>query len=87
MMGLSMSENDRIRRLLEEFEKDCRWFSDNYDKLEKKYLGKVVAVKGRKVIAVGESVEDLVKQLSEMDVDVGTVYMGTIPPKGVAFIL
>lgn len=84
---MSASAEEDVKILLETFEKNWKWFSDHYDQLEKKYPDKVVAIKDQKVIAVSAKVEDLLDELKAKKEDIGSVYMGSIPPKGIAFIL
>lgn len=76
-----------VKTLLETFEKNWNWFSDHYDQLEKKYADKVLAIKDQKVIAVSGKIEDLLAELEAKKEDISSVYIGTIPPKGIAFIL
>lgn len=84
---MSMSEEEEFKLLLETFEKNWSWFSDHCEQLEKTYANKVLAIKDQKVIAVNAKVEGLLDQLKKKNVDVSTVYVGSIPPKGIAFIL
>lgn len=83
--GESKVAEDKL--VLETFEENWNWFTDHYGELEKKYANKVVAIKNRKVIAVSEKIEDLLEQLKIKNEDISSVYMGSIPPKGMAFIL
>jgi hypothetical protein len=46
---------------------NLKWFRDNYDRLKKQYDDKWVAVKDKKVIASGNSFENVVTSLKESD--------------------
>lgn len=51
-------------RGLDEFEEDARWFYENLEKL-KKFSGKFVAIKSKKVIASDKNVNDVIKEVEE----------------------
>lgn len=84
---MSLSKEEELKPLLETFEKNWSWFSEHYDQLEKKYASKVLAIKNQKVAAVSEKIEDLLEDLKAKSEDISSIYIGSIPPKGIAFIL
>lgn len=69
------------------FEDNLDWFTEHYDELEKNYGNKVLAIKNRKVIAVSTTLEKLLDELRSRKEDISSIYVGSIPPKGMAFIL
>ena len=73
--------------VLEMFEDNWDWFTSHYNELETKYANKVLAIKNRRVIAACDRIEDLLAHLKLKNEDISSVYMGSIPPKGMAFIL
>jgi SepF-like predicted cell division protein (DUF552 family) len=81
-----VSEADIIKAL-EETEKSRAWISKNYDQLRNKFQGKVFAVKNERVVATSESVTKLVEEVKRKGEDPALMLMGSIPPKGVVFIL
>ncbi|MCW4034246.1 MAG: hypothetical protein NWF03_02650 [Candidatus Bathyarchaeota archaeon] len=76
-----------VKQAQESFEDNLDWFTEHYDELEKNYGNKVLAIKNRKVIAVSASLEKLLDELRNRQEDISSIYMGSIPPKGMAFIL
>jgi hypothetical protein len=70
----------------ERLEQDSAWVTENYENL-RKYEGKVVAVKNKTIIAVSESLEDLLKNLEEKKENTACLLLEAIPPKNVSFIL
>lgn len=71
---------------LQRLEEDSTWVTQHYDSL-RKYEGKVVAVKNRKIIAVSESLEKLLKDLEQKKENTACLLLEAIPPKNVSFIL
>jgi len=65
---------------------DSQWITENYDKL-RKYEGKVIAVKNKKIIQVSDTLEQLLKKLEEKKENSAFLLIEAIPPKGVSFIL
>ena len=83
---MDMSE-EKIIRLLREFEENEEWFSENYQELQKKFENMILAIKDKKIISMKRDMESLLKDLESKNIEVESVYIGTIPPKGIAFIL
>lgn len=84
---MSISEEEEIKRTLEMFEESQNWFNDHYAELEKEYGDMLVAIKDKEVLSVATTVEDLLEDLKMKNEAIGSVYIGSIPPKGTAFIL
>jgi hypothetical protein len=72
--------------LLEKLDQDSSWVNDNYCDFQK-YRGKVIAVKERKIVAVQDDVELLLKKLEKMKENPAFLLIEAIPPENVAFIL
>ncbi|MCK4478850.1 hypothetical protein KAU88_10070 [Candidatus Bathyarchaeota archaeon] len=72
--------------LLQELDRDSNWVSENYDILQK-YQGKVIAVRGQKIIAIQDSIEELLEVLEQKKEDPALLLIEAIPQKDVAFIL
>jgi len=71
---------------LEMLDNDSQWVTENYDKL-RKYEGKVIAIKNKKIIDVADTLENLLKKLEEKKENSAFLLIEAIPPKGVSFIL
>lgn len=74
-------------KLLEAFEKNEEWFNEHYEEFQETYTDMVLAIKDKKVISVSAKIEDLLEDLKAKDEDISSVYIGSIPAKGIAFIL
>lgn len=85
-LNLSVSEEELVKLLLE-FEENEEWFSGHYKDLQKKYADMMLAIKDKKVISASPEIEELFNDLKSKNVDIDSVYITTIPPKGIAFIL
>ena len=80
---MDMSE-EKIIKLLREFEENEKWFSENYQELQKKFENMILAIKDKKIISIKRDMESLLKDLESKNIDVESVYIGTVPPKGIA---
>lgn len=84
-MGVQ-DEKDVVKVLLE-FEENERWFDRHYKELQEKFPNMVLAIKDKKIISMSPEIEELINDLRMKSVNTSSVYIGTIPPKGIAFIL
>lgn len=84
---MSTSKEEEIKRTLEMFEESQNWFSDHYEELEKKYQDMLLAIMNKKIISAYADLDDLFEDLKTKNVDVSSVFIASIPPKGIAFIL
>lgn len=71
---------------LEMLDNDSQWVTENYDKL-RKYEGKVIAIKNKKIIDISDTLENLLKKLEKRKENSSFLLIEAIPPKGVSFIL
>ena len=60
---------EQMLQSLEKFEKDSKWFSENYDELKKKYKGKFVLIKNSRVVASGNSMGDIKQKAEKEGID------------------
>lgn len=72
---------------LQAIERDSKWFSENYDKYKEIFVGKIIAVKSEKILSVGDDMRELGNKIEEKGEDPRWVYVTSIPPKDVVFIL
>ncbi|MGB2729060.1 MAG: DUF5678 domain-containing protein [Halobacteriota archaeon] len=72
---------------LKAIDRDGRWFGENYDRYKKIFEGKIIAVKDEKILSVGDDMQELSNEIEEKGEDPRWVYVTTIPPKDVVFIL
>lgn len=72
--------------LLQELDRDSTWVSEQYETFQK-YQGKVIAIKGQKIIAIQDNLEELLEDLKKQKEDPALLLIEAIPPKNVAFIL
>ena len=61
-----MKNEEKIKKILEEFEKDLEWIEKNYKEIYKKYKGKWIAVKNEKIVACNKDFEKLWEKLKEI---------------------
>ncbi len=73
--------------LLKAIERDSKWFSVNYDRYKKIFEGKVIAVKDEGILGVGDDMQELLNKIEERGEDPRWVYVTSIPPKDIVFIL
>jgi len=55
----------------QKFDKNMKWFQDNYEKLKEEYAGKYVSVSEGKVILCDKDARVLIKKLREQYGDIG----------------
>ena len=78
---------EETARLLLEFEENEKWFSEHYEELREKYADMMLAIKDKKIVSTSSEIEELYGDLDSKNVDISSVYIATIPPAGMAFIL
>jgi len=79
-------ENEELRAHLEKLDRDSIWVNEHYDDF-RKYQGKVIAIKDRQVIAVQDSLEELLEELKKKKENPALLLIEAIPPENIAFIL
>ncbi|MCW4049811.1 MAG: DUF5678 domain-containing protein [Candidatus Bathyarchaeota archaeon] len=58
-----------LMKKLNRYSRDQNWIKDNYKKLLKKHGSNYIAVKNKKVIEVGENIEELIHKLKKLGED------------------
>jgi orotate phosphoribosyltransferase-like protein len=61
--------------------------AENFDELAKKYEGKLVAVEDEEVIAAGDTMGDLIRQIEEKGKNPAEVYITSFPPRDSIWVL
>ena len=74
-------------QLLERGFKSFDHMQKNFDKLAKKFEGKLIAITEGKIIASSDTIEDLIKQIEEKGMNPMEVYITSFPPKDFIWIL
>jgi len=79
-------ENAELRAHLERLDQDSIWLNEHYDEFQK-FQGKVIAIKGKQIIVVQDSLEALLEELEKKNENPALLLIEAIPPKDIAFIL
>lgn len=87
VVDMSNAEEKKIKSVLERFDENEKWFSDHYEELQEKYENMILAINEKRVILADTKVENLLENLKAKKEDISSVYIASIPPKGIAFIL
>lgn len=81
-------QHQNIPRVLEEFEKDARWFYDNINLLRKKNLtGKFVAIKNKNVISANSDLNVVVKYIEEKGENPAYILIEFVYPEETVILL
>lgn len=67
---------------MREFEKSHEWLMNNLPELKQDYRGKFIAAHKDRIIATGDTKEEIEKKLSKKDVDLSVVVVKYIEEKG-----
>lgn len=74
--------------LLENFERDSKWFHDNIEKLrEQSFTGKFVAVSNGKTIASDENIDMVIKTIEKEGKNPAHIFIEFVYPKGFTLLL
>lgn len=80
-------DDSQILEILKRAEKDSRWLSENYEEIQSKYGGKILAIKDNQVVCEGDTMDEVLNKLGEKGENIGFLLIENIPPKDVSFIL
>jgi hypothetical protein len=67
--------------------RDSKWFGENFDEFKRRFEGKIIAVKDEKIFSVGDDIQELCNKIEGKREDPCWIYISSIPPKDVVFIL
>jgi len=81
------NQSSQLSQEINEFESDSRWFYENTDLLRKNNLGgKFVAINNKEVIASGEKIEIVVKQVEKEGKNPACVVIEYVYPEGIVVL-
>jgi len=81
-------ENTQILEKMNSFEEDSKWFYNNLDLLRKRKLsGQFVAIKNKEVIAQGEDINLVIKQVEKKGENPSYILIEYIYPEGTIILL
>jgi len=80
-------EDTEVLEALKRAQRDSKWVSDNYDKLQERYENRVFAVKDSHVIEDDDTIEGLMRKLQDRGEDATFILIEAIPPRDASFIL
>ena len=81
-------ENSQILEKMNNFEEDSKWFYNNLDLLRKRKLsGQFVAIKNKEVIAQGEDINLVIKQVEKSGENPSYILIEYIYPEGTIILL
>jgi hypothetical protein len=78
---------EEMLQSLEKFEKDSKWFAEKYDELKNKYKGKFVLIKDSKVVASGNSMEEIKQKAEKENIDLSESVVEFVPSVEIAIII
>jgi len=75
-------------KLLEDFEKNSRWFHKNIDELQKNnFVGKFVAIDNEKPIASNKDINIVIKTIEKDGKNPSLIFIEFVHPKGFTLLL
>ena len=81
-------ENTQILEKMNSFEEDSKWLYNNLDLLRKRKLsGQFVAIKNKEVIAQGEDINLVIKQVEKKGENPSYILIEYIYPEGTIILL
>ncbi len=80
-------DDSQILEILKRVEKDSRWLSENYEEIQSKYEGKIIAIKDSQIICEGSTMDEVLNKLEKKGENISFLLIESIPPKDVSFIL
>ncbi|OYT56001.1 MAG: hypothetical protein B6U77_00585 [Candidatus Hecatellales archaeon ex4484_218] len=80
-------DDSQILEILKRVEKDSRWLSENYEEIQSKYEGKIIAIKDSQIICEGNTMDEVLNKLEKKGENISFLLIESIPPKDVSFIL
>ncbi|MEA2055053.1 MAG: DUF5678 domain-containing protein [Candidatus Thermoplasmatota archaeon] len=74
-------------QVLEDYEKDNRWISENYEQIKKEYTEKYIAVKDKNIIDANKNSDKLIKRLRERNEELERIVIEFIPSEDFILVL
>lgn len=72
--------------LLEEYEKEARWFRENYEELLREYEGKYVAIYRQRIVQFDENFDTVIEKVSR-NYPLDRVYIDFVTKEKLSLIL
>ncbi len=89
-MVVTMEPGDEVDselQLLDSYEEESRWLTNNYAQVKKDYANKYVAVKDSQVVDADENADRLLERLRETDEDLRSMVIEFVPPEDLMLVL
>ena len=80
-----MYKNEIARLRL--FNKDLRWFQDNYEDLKKNFKGEYVAISESKIVDHDRDLHEILRRLREKGFDTSSMVIEFVNPEHKVFVL
>jgi len=75
------------KKEFKQFERNMKWFQDNYDKLRDLYADEFVAINNNKVIMHNKDARSLIRSLRDKYVDIGAFVIEFVSKEKLELIL
>ncbi len=72
---------------LSRFNQDVKWFQNNYEQLQRKYEGKFVAVKNKRVIGTDQDAERLIRKVRRKHGNTSSILVEEVGGRSVEYLL
>ncbi len=69
------------------FDKDCQWFNENYNALQKEFAGKAIAIIDKKIYHSDSNYLKFLKWLRNKGIDPAEICIEVFPEEDAAYIL
>lgn len=73
--------------LLDSGQENLKWFQDNSEQIQLEYARKLIAIKGKKIVASAKNIGELLELLRSKEIEQSEVLIEYIPPRGEITIL
>ncbi len=80
-------DDEEMAELAEKFSEYKRWFDLNYEKIEKSYVNKFIAIEDNVIMESDEDIDALVKKLKEKNKNPDTLLIELVNPKDFILII
>jgi heterodisulfide reductase subunit B len=73
--------------MLKELEKNIKFFNERYEEIKKKYKGKWIVIKNKKIVLVGNNLDKIYKTIKIKKINIDGALIEYIPEKQEAWII